>query len=495
MILPTSGVISMGEINVELGRARATSISLNSAQNGNVVAIRQSASPKPSPTGSGNNVASISEWYGYQHLLSGLGFIVTAGATGEWRGYVINGSVGSISPSPANVFFTGANAVIRAVYTSNSQFILEIYNGSNTTQPSGWDYFQVGDSGPRFNRTSTNTAPYTLSSDGKWVYSFDYPTPFIGTNFFPNGSTTNVFIGGNGTADTTAPSTPTNVVISDIGSTQLSISWNSSTDNVGMAGYYIYINGSTTPAYTVNLTGSGNFGQAITGLSPSTSYYFTIKARDTSGNLSAAANSATITTNAGADTVAPSAPSSANATSITSTTLTLNWSASTDNVGVTNYLVYQNGGLLVTLGNVLNYAVSGLVASTAYTFTVKARDAAGNLSAFSNTVNATTAAASSGDTTPPTAPNFISASNTSADTIEIFWNGDTDNIGVTNYYVYRNNVYMGSSTVRSYYDYGVPSGTWFYQIYALDAAGNISPISAESNYVTIGGGGTGVAIQ
>ena len=96
------------------------------------------------------------------------------------------------------------------------------------------------------------------------------------------------------------------------------------------------------------------------------------------------------------------------------------------------------------------------------------------------------------DRTAPTAPNFVNASSNDGSTIEIFWNGDTDNVAVTDYYVYRNGTYIGSSTVRSYYDYGVPIGSWYYQTYALDAAGNISPISVESNYVNIG---TGTAIQ
>ena len=96
------------------------------------------------------------------------------------------------------------------------------------------------------------------------------------------------------------------------------------------------------------------------------------------------------------------------------------------------------------------------------------------------------------DTTAPTAPNFVTASSNDGSTIEIFWNGDTDNVGVIDYYVYRNGTYIGSSTVRSYYDYSVPVGTWYYQIYALDAAGNVSPIIVKSNYVNIG---TGTGIQ
>ncbi|WP_051263799.1 M4 family metallopeptidase [Tenacibaculum ovolyticum] len=90
-----------------------------------------------------------------------------------------------------------------------------------------------------------------------------------------------------------------------------------------------------------------------------------------------------------ADTTAPSAPSSVSASSVTQTTLTLNWSASTDNVAVTEYDVYQGATKIgATANTTMN--VTGLTASTGYTFSVKAKDAAGNVSSSSNTVNVTT---------------------------------------------------------------------------------------------------------
>ncbi|RSC95297.1 T9SS C-terminal target domain-containing protein [Tenacibaculum singaporense] len=98
------------------------------------------------------------------------------------------------------------------------------------------------------------------------------------------------------------------------------------------------------------------------------------------------------TSNAAADTEAPSAPTNLAASSITATSLTLNWTASTDNVGVTGYDVYQ-GATKIGSSTTTTYNVTGLTASTAYTFTVKAKDAAGNISAVSNTANATTTAA------------------------------------------------------------------------------------------------------
>jgi len=92
---------------------------------------------------------------------------------------------------------------------------------------------------------------------------------------------------------------------------------------------------------------------------------------------------------ASADTTAPTAPTSLTASGTTQTTTNLSWTASTDNVGVTGYDVYK-GELFKETLKTISYAVTGLNAVTAYTFSVKAKDAAGNVSVSSNVVNVTT---------------------------------------------------------------------------------------------------------
>ncbi|CAM1361731.1 fibronectin type III domain-containing protein [Tenacibaculum xiamenense] len=91
----------------------------------------------------------------------------------------------------------------------------------------------------------------------------------------------------------------------------------------------------------------------------------------------------------GSDTQAPTAPSNLAASNISQTSLSLSWTASTDNVGVTGYDVFRGATKLTTV-TTTTYQVSGLQASTSYTFTVKAKDAAGNISQSSNTLNVTT---------------------------------------------------------------------------------------------------------
>lgn len=91
----------------------------------------------------------------------------------------------------------------------------------------------------------------------------------------------------------------------------------------------------------------------------------------------------------GGDTVAPSAPANLRVTGTTATSVTLAWDAATDNVGVTGYEVRRAGGAATRVTGT-TATVSGLTPATAHTFTVHARDAAGNTSGPSNQVSATT---------------------------------------------------------------------------------------------------------
>ncbi len=183
-------------------------------------------------------------------------------------------------------------------------------------------------------------------------------------------------------ADTQAPSTPTNLAASTLTSTGCTLTWTASTDNVGVTGYEIFRNG--TPIGTAT---AASF--AATGLSAGTTYTFTVKARDAAGNASAASNALSVSP---PDTQVPGVPTGLAASAITQTSLTLTWTASTDNVGVTGYDVFRNGTFLVTVGNA-TVGLTGLTAGTTYTFTVKAKDAAGNVSAASPALNVTTQAA------------------------------------------------------------------------------------------------------
>ncbi len=182
------------------------------------------------------------------------------------------------------------------------------------------------------------------------------------------------------------------------------------------------------------------------------------------------------------DTVAPTAPT-LSASGTTETTTNLSWSGATDNVAVTGYDVYQNGVFKASTAST-SYAVTGLTASTNYTFTVRAKDAAGNVSVDSNVVNVTTLTPVP-DTTAPTAPT-LSASGTTTTTTNLSWSGATDNVAVTGYDVYQNGVFKASTASTSYAVTGLTAATAYtFYVIAKDAAGNVSPASNTVNVTTL----------
>ncbi len=91
------------------------------------------------------------------------------------------------------------------------------------------------------------------------------------------------------------------------------------------------------------------------------------------------------------DTIAPTQPTNLVASQITQNSMNLSWGASTDNIGVANYSIYRDGNILTSI-QLTNYVANGLSPETSYEFKIKAKDAAGNESAFSNAVTAMTLA-------------------------------------------------------------------------------------------------------
>ncbi|UKS30495.1 DNRLRE domain-containing protein [Paenibacillus sp. HWE-109] len=93
------------------------------------------------------------------------------------------------------------------------------------------------------------------------------------------------------------------------------------------------------------------------------------------------------------DTQSPTAPTGVTGTAASSSQININWNASTDNVAVTGYEVYRNGTLITSVAGI-SAMDTGLSSSTTYSYYIKAKDAAGNASAQSSTITATTLAGS-----------------------------------------------------------------------------------------------------
>ncbi|MFC4005893.1 glycosyl hydrolase family 18 protein [Nonomuraea purpurea] len=193
----------------------------------------------------------------------------------------------------------------------------------------------------------------------------------------------------------------------------------------------------------------------------------------------------------GTDTSPPSVPGNLRSTGVTNTSVALAWNASTDNVGVTGYEVYR-GSTLVTTVTGTTHTDTGLTAGTAYTYTVRARDAAGNRSANSNSVTATTTGGGGTDTSPPSVPGNLRSTGVTNTSVALAWNASTDNVGVTGYEVYRGSTLLTTVTGTTHTDTGLTAGTAYtYTVRARDAAGNRSANSNSVTATTTGGGGGG----
>src|SRR5204862_543678 len=157
----------------------------------------------------------------------------------------------------------------------------------------------------------------------------------------------------------------------------------------------------------------------------------------------------------------------------------LSWSASTDNVRVTGYIVRRNGVQVATPATT-SFADTGLSAATTYTYTVAARDAAGNISPNSTSVSSATRRVRVADTTPPTTPIGLTAAVAGSSGANLSWSASTDNVGVTGYIVRRNGVQVATPATTSFADTGLSAATTYsYTVAARDAAGNISPNSTS----------------
>jgi hypothetical protein len=165
---------------------------------------------------------------------------------------------------------TGISPAGQSAYRKEVQFRL---TSSGTWDPTNdWSYQGL----PSGNVTPTTTSRMVLVQDGRTVW---------GTA--PDGT---------GTPDTQAPTVPSGLTSSAVGSTGLTLTWTASTDDVGVAGYDVLrVVGATS---TVIGTPTGT-SYAATGLTPATAYQFAVRARDSAGNTSAASAALAVTTTAG----------------------------------------------------------------------------------------------------------------------------------------------------------------------------------------------------
>jgi chitodextrinase len=141
------------------------------------------------------------------------------------------------------------------------------------------------------------------------------------------------------TPDTTPPAAPTNLVGTAISATQINLSWTASTDNVGVTAYQVDRCLGVTCTNFAQMTTTVTTSFSDTAVVAATTYRYRVRASDAAGNVSANSIIAAAVTPAAPDTQAPTAPGGLVATAVGASQINLGWAASSDNVGVTAYLV------------------------------------------------------------------------------------------------------------------------------------------------------------
>ncbi len=284
------------------------------------------------------------------------------------------------------------------------------------------------------------------------------------------------------------PTAPTGLA-ANVSGTTATLTWNAATDNVGVVLYNVHR--STTTGFTPTVANriAQPTGTTFTdnGLSTGT-YFYVVTARDAALNVGPPSNQAAAVV---PDTTPPTAPTNL-AASGGFGSVTLSWTASSDDLGVEHYNVYRSTvaafvpGPANKIAETLTpgYSNTGLAPGT-YFYKVDAEDVAGNLSAASNEASGTATA----DTTAPTPPGSLTA-NASGTSAALGWTASTDNVGVLRYNVHRSTTSgftpsaanrIAQPTGTTHTDSGLAPGTYHYRVIAEDAAGNFSTASNQAS--------------
>jgi endoglucanase len=279
---------------------------------------------------------------------------------------------------------------------------------------------------------------------------------------------------------------PTGLTATAVSATQIGLTW-TAVPNTG-ATYAVYYGTSSGAENTMLATGVSGTSYQATGLSASTTYYFTVRAISGGGTSSPSQQASATTLSSGGGispvipptTTAPTAPSGLVAVAASSTQINLTWTASTT-AGVT-YTVFIGSSPIASGLAGTSYAATGLTASTAYTFTVAAVNSAGT--AASSPVTASTSAAPA-----PSAPTGLTATATSASQINLSWTASSTS-GVT--YTVLSGMSAGSEgTVvasglsgTSYSASGLTASTAYYFVVKAVSGTALSTASNEASATT-----------
>ncbi len=276
--------------------------------------------------------------------------------------------------------------------------------------------------------------------------------------------------------DITSPTIPQNLSASAFSSSQINLSWQASSDDVGVIGYKIFRD-------EVEVGSMEGLYFEDKGLLPETEYAYQISAFDEAGNKSEKTQKVLAKTlkASGDDDEPPTVPQNVSAKGISFSEIEISWLASTDNVGVVGYKILRDNKAIGTTDK-LKHKDSNLTADTSYSYNIIAFDGAGNQSEKSATVEAKTLEESE----IPSTPANLKVVSVSTNSVSFSWDPSTDNGEVKGYDIYRDGTKIGAEEEEFFEDSGLENGKQYvYKIKAFDDEGNYSEYSSPLSIKTL----------
>ena len=382
MAVPSTGVLSLLGIRREVSAndynssTNYTDISLEDLSDGTVATINTTNSSDDRPDGSAPH--AMSEFYNYDHDIAGLG---------DASGLAVQSQT---TTSVTFVYTEGTNSDRTIVKLTN-------YNGSTSGLPATLNISGFGGSFPNQYQNVDGSGTSTFTVTG-------------GTStFFLGGTTQNVTLAANdfvkvkvqssdgsstGTltgevTGYTLPGVPTSLSTTSITTTGMTINWNAPSGGVNASNGYRYYHGTNTTATNNSAVDTGNTSVAISSLSPNTRYYWTVQAKGSGGDFGSTATQESPYT-------LPGVPTGLAASSVTSTGMTISWTAPSPG-GADGYRLYFGTNSTVTNNTAYTQSgtsksFTGLSSSTTYYFAVQADNPDGAYGDLTSTESQATSA-------------------------------------------------------------------------------------------------------
>ncbi len=386
-----------------------------------------------------------------------------AGATGGSGKLTRDYFAGQSDPDPDPL--PGAVSGLAAVAVGPSEVHLSWPAASDTT-----DHYQVLRDGTALATTTDPTYDDTGLSASS---TYSYQVQGVDAQGRAGPVSESVAVTTPAEPDLQPPTAPGAFQVDDVSPSRVGLSWQASSDDTGVVEYQVQRDGATI-GHTAELT----FGD--TTVDPGGAYSYTVVAVDAAGNVSPSSDSALVNVPT-VDTTPPTVPTGLVASWSATSGVSLSWDAnSTDDTGVTGYVVERDGGAIGSPTGVAFSDIGPLQPGSSHTYVVRAFDAAGNISERSSP--AVVVLPAPPDTTRPSVPTRLSAVVLGPTKSRLTWTASSDDTAVTGYRVTRDGVRIATAASTSFVDSAMPANAkHVYRVAAVDAAGNASAVSAAAN--------------